>query len=171
MRASKMMTGFSFLCDILRGSILFLCISVTIAAAHAPGLAFSADAEIMNWLWSSQSITINIIHFNAVIPHTHGKWFRHTYLRKKHCIHTNLHINKHGYEDVYVWMFAARRLSSNALITYRAGHTAGLLWGQLPAVHVSSAQFVLLKEPLVMPAVKKTEHLRLDHSLATCTVC
>jgi len=42
-------------------------------AARAPGLAFSANAEIMNWLWSSQSITINIIHLNAIIPHTHGK--------------------------------------------------------------------------------------------------
>lgn len=93
-----MMTGFSFLCDILCGSLLFLCISVAIAA-HAPGLAFSANAEIMNWLWSSQSITINIIHFNAVIPHTHGQWFRHTYLRKKHRIHINPHINKHGYEE------------------------------------------------------------------------
>lgn len=47
------------------------------------------------------------------------------------------------------------RLSYNVLITYRACHTAGLLWGQLPPVHVSSAHFVLLKEPLVISAVKK----------------
>lgn len=36
----------------------------------APGLTFSANAEVMDRLWSGQSIAVHIVYFHAIITHT-----------------------------------------------------------------------------------------------------
>lgn len=39
----------------------------------APGLTFSANAEVMDRLWSGQSVTIHIVYFHAIVTNTCDK--------------------------------------------------------------------------------------------------
>lgn len=55
-----------------------LCSSVPALSCDLPGLTFSADAEVVDRLWSGQSVAVHIVHLDAVITDTRDEGLRHS---------------------------------------------------------------------------------------------